>query len=96
MASPVESDYEVRVNKQGVEVTFKPTESLFTFGLLDASLWGKHGPVSSSPNVRHAKSGDTGKYSETEVCDLALKLAQGHALKHATHTYLASHSNEPG
>jgi hypothetical protein len=68
MKSPLPSDYTVKVSSSGVDVVFKPTSSEIYFGR------ASNGSL-SPPNVRHAKSGDTGPYIEQEVLEMAQKLA---------------------
>ena len=60
----------------GVRVTFRPTASEFVYRqLADPADIAREGPLSRSPNVRHAITGDTGSYDEREVEALAFRLA---------------------
>ena len=57
MKQPIETDFDVRNHDAGVDVTFRPTESQYSFVLLaDRSL-------SPRASVRHGKTGDTGDYA---------------------------------
>jgi hypothetical protein len=74
--SPLETDYELQLLDGGVRVTFRPTESEFTYRqLADPVDIAREGPLSRSPNVRHANTGDTGSYDEREVEAVAFRLA---------------------
>ena len=75
---PVERDFEVVCQESTVEVTFKPTSSLYTFNVLveqkDIARWG---PLSLGYSVRHAGvTGDTGEYPPSEVVYMARRLAE--------------------
>ena len=70
---PNESDFELRDEWSSVLVTFKPTESHFCFARL------ADGGLSTVASVRHAKTGDTDQYIESDVGHLAARLAQQHA-----------------
>jgi hypothetical protein len=60
MKHPTPSDFIVNVKESHVSVMFKPTDSYYNFGrLTDPGDIARHGPLSQSPNVRHAKTGDT-------------------------------------
>jgi hypothetical protein len=63
MIHPARSDFDATVLDAGVTVTFKPTESIYSFyRLADSNDIARLGPVSPG-HVRHAgKSGDTGAY----------------------------------
>jgi hypothetical protein len=77
MKHPTEADFTVQKNGSSVIVTFRPTESYYTFPLLPLSERAKHGKVSRNAKVRHAgKHGDTDRYMEQEVFDLAFRLAE--------------------
>jgi hypothetical protein len=67
---PNEKDFDVEINEGYVEVIFRPTKSHYSFAVL-ADRRG----LSQSPDVRHAKTGDTGEYMESEVRDMAFRLA---------------------
>jgi hypothetical protein len=61
MKHPTPSDSIVNVEESHVSVIFKPSDSYYNFGrLADPEDIARHGPLSQSPNVRHAKTGDTG------------------------------------
>jgi hypothetical protein len=73
---PREADYDVELLDGGVQVTFRPTSSEFTYRqLADPADIAREGPLSRSPNVCHAKTGDTGSYDEREVEAMAFRLA---------------------
>ena len=56
MKHPTPSDFIVNVKESHVSVMFKPTDSYYNFGrLTDPGDIARHGPLSQSPNVRHAK-----------------------------------------
>jgi hypothetical protein len=59
-----------------VSVIFQPSDSHYSFGrLADPEDIARHGPLSTSPNARHAKIGDTGDYPSEEVAQMAHPLA---------------------
>lgn len=69
MKQPSISDFTDKVTSKYVTVFFIPYKSEIVFPVLpDGSL----GP----PNFRHAKTGDTGEYSEHEVLAMAQRLAE--------------------
>jgi hypothetical protein len=70
MKEPSDRDFDVKVNEADVEATFKPTKSSYTFARL-----ADHNSLSNFPNVRHAMTGDTGDYVESEVRAMAFSLA---------------------
>jgi hypothetical protein len=73
---PMEADFDVQVREGHVEVIFRPTDSHFSFGILvDPKDIAQFGRLSQSPNVRHAKRGDIGDYSSSEVQAMAFRLA---------------------
>ena len=73
---PMEADFDVQVREGHVEVIFRPTESHMSFGILvDPKDIARLGRLSRSANVRHAKTGDTGDYSASEVEAVAFGLA---------------------
>jgi hypothetical protein len=76
MKHPVKSDFETYVSEGGVIVTFKPTNSIYSFNrLADTDDVARLGPVSPS-RVRHAgPSGDTKDYAPDEVQDMAQRIA---------------------
>ena len=67
--SPIASDFEAVKNGYSIRVRFKPSDSLFTFSVLQG------GDISTVPNIRHRISGDTGHYQESEVLEMARKVA---------------------
>jgi hypothetical protein len=72
----MEADFDVRVFEGHVEVIFRPTQSHYSFGILvDPKDIARFGRLSQSPNVQHAKTGDTGDYSAGEVEAVAFRLA---------------------
>jgi hypothetical protein len=64
------------VTEAGVNVTFKPTNSIYSFyRLAESDEVARLGPVSLGP-VRHAgPSGDTEDYPSNEVQDMAQRIA---------------------
>ena len=64
---PVRSDFHTVVTKATVNVTFKPTNSIYMF------VVDNNGPVSLA-GVQHAGS-DTGDYPSLEVQDIARQIA---------------------
>ena len=75
-AQPLDADYDIELLDHGVRVTFRPTASEFVYRqLADPADIAREGPLSRSPNVRHAITGDTGSYDEREVEALASRLA---------------------
>ena len=73
---PMEADFDVQVREGHVEVIFRPTESHISFGILvDPKDIARLGRLSRSATVRHAKTGDTGDYSASEVEAVAFRLA---------------------
>jgi hypothetical protein len=76
MKHPVESDFDTSVTEAGVTVTFKPTNSIYSFyRLADTGDIARLGPVSPG-HVRHAgPTGDTGDYVPNEVQDVAQRIA---------------------
>jgi hypothetical protein len=76
MIHPARSDFDATVLDAGVTVTFKPTESIYSFyRLADSNDIARLDTVSPG-HVRHAgKSGDTGAYPSDEVQEMALRIA---------------------
>jgi hypothetical protein len=76
MKHPVTSDFETNVTEAGVTVTFKPTNSIYSFyRLADSDDIARLGPVSLQ-NVRHTgPSGDSGDYYPDEVLAMAERVA---------------------
>ncbi len=76
MKAPRKSDYDVEVIEASVHVTFKPTDSHYTYlRLADPADVAREGPLSRSPKVRHANTGDIVGYDEREVEAMAFSLA---------------------
>jgi hypothetical protein len=76
MKNPTPSDFIVNVEESHVSVIFKPSDSHYSFGrLADPDDIARHGPLSRSPNARHAMTGDTGEYPSEEVARMAHSLA---------------------
>lgn len=76
MKHPVRSDFATAVAEAGVTVTFKPTQSIYSFYRLaggdDIARLGSASP----PAVRHAgASGDTADYPADEVQAMAQRIA---------------------
>lgn len=76
MRHPVRSDFATAVAEAGVTVTFKPTNSIFSFyRLADSDDIARLGPVAPQA-VRHAgASGDTEDYPADEVQRMAQHIA---------------------
>ena len=76
MKHPVRSDFDTAVTEAGVSVTFKPTDTLYSFYRLAGSDdVARLGPVSLA-QVRHAgPRGDTGDYPSDEVQNMAQRIA---------------------
>jgi hypothetical protein len=76
MKHPIRGDFDTAVTEAGVNVTFKPTNSIYSFYRLGESEdVARLGSVSLE-RVRHAgPSGDTEDYSSDEVQDMALRVA---------------------
>jgi len=74
MRHPVRSDFHTVVTEAGVSVTFKPTNSVYSFyRLADANDIARLGPVSLA-GVQHAGRG-TEDYPSDEVQDMAQRIA---------------------
>jgi hypothetical protein len=76
MKHPVKSDFETAVTEAGVNVTFRPTNSIYSFyRLADGEDVARLGPVSLE-RVRHAgPNADTEDYPSDEVQDMAQRIA---------------------
>ncbi|MFZ2082704.1 MAG: hypothetical protein WAV38_39830 [Xanthobacteraceae bacterium] len=76
MKHPVRSDFDTAVTEAGVNVTFKPTNSIYSFyRLVGSDDVARLGSVSLG-QVRHpGPRGDTEDYSSDEVQDMALRIA---------------------
>jgi hypothetical protein len=67
---PIESDFDIENHDAGVDVTFRPTESQYSFVLL-----AHRGSLSPRASVRHGKTGDTGDYAAGDVEATAFRVA---------------------
>jgi hypothetical protein len=76
MKHPVRNDFDTAVTEAGVTVTFKPTNSIYSFyRLADGGEIARLGPVSLA-SVRHAAaSGDSQDYFADEVQGMAQRIA---------------------
>lgn len=76
LCQAVRGDFDTAVTEAGVNVTFKPTNSIYSFyRLAKSEAVARVGPVSLGP-VRHAgPSGDTEDYSPDEVQQMAQRIA---------------------
>jgi len=76
MKHPVRGDFETVVTEAGVNVTFKPTNSIDSFyRLAESEDVARLGPTSLG-RVRHAgPSGDTEGYPSDEVQEMAQRIA---------------------
>ena len=76
MKRPTESDFDINVMGAGVEATFKPTRSHYSYNrLVDEKDIARFGPISHA-RVRHAgPTGDTADYDPADVEAMALRLA---------------------
>jgi hypothetical protein len=76
MKHPVRSDFDTAVTEAGVTVTFKPTNSIYSFyRLAESEDVARLGPVSLG-RTRHAgPSGHTEDYSSAEVQAMAQRIA---------------------
>jgi len=76
MKYPVKGDFDTAVSEAGVTVTFKPTNSIYSFyRLADSDDIARIGPVSPQ-SVRHTgSSGDTADYASDEVQQMAQQIA---------------------
>jgi hypothetical protein len=74
--TPLREDFEVSVRESGVDVTFKPTKSEYSFSrLANVDDIERYGHLSDLPQVRHAATGDTGRYDTAEVAQMAFDVA---------------------
>jgi hypothetical protein len=75
MKQPVRGDFHTVVTEAGVSVTFKPTNSVYSFyRRADANHIGRLGPISFA-GVLHAEYNTTEDYSPNEVQDMAQRIA---------------------
>jgi hypothetical protein len=75
MKHPARSDFHTVVTAAGASVTFKPTNSTFSF-----YRFAETGALSLA-GIQHAGR-DTDDYPSDEVQDMALQIASGHASVH--------------
>ena len=74
MKHPARSDFYTVVTEAGVKVTFKPTNSIYSFcRLADANDTARLGPLAFA-GVQHARH-DTEDYAADEVQDMAQQIA---------------------
>jgi hypothetical protein len=72
---PVRTDFHAVVTEAGVSVTFKPTNSVYSFyRLAEANDIGRLGPISFA-GVLHAGHNVTEDYSASKVQDMAQRIA---------------------
>ena len=76
MKHPIRSEFDTAVTEAGVNVTFKPTNSIYSFyRLAESEDVARLGPVSLG-HVRHAgPRGDTEDYPSDEVQVMAQRIA---------------------
>jgi hypothetical protein len=67
---PIENDLDVQNHDAGGDVTFRPTESQYSFVLL-----GDRRSLPPRASVRHGKTGDTGDYASGDVEATAFRVA---------------------
>jgi hypothetical protein len=79
---PVGSDFHTVVTKTGLSVTFKPTNSTYSF-VTDNPVIARLGPLSFM-GVRHGRH-NTEDYNSDEVEAMARQVALGHASIHFDH-----------
>jgi hypothetical protein len=76
MKHPVKSEFDTAVTEAGVTVTFKPTNSIYSFyKLTNNNDIARLGPVWLS-KVRHAGADDTDGYPSDEVLVMARRIAK--------------------
>ena len=72
---PEASDFEVHRFESFIEVTFRPTRTVYTFTVHKGH--GKSSHSLSPAHVRHARrNGDTGEYPSPDVHAMARRLAE--------------------
>jgi hypothetical protein len=71
---PEASDFEVHRFETFIEVTFRPTRTVYTFTVHKGH--GKARASLSSGHVRHGRTGDTGEYPSADVHAMARRLAE--------------------
>ena len=75
MEHPTPSEFIVEVDEGHVSVTFKPTDSSYSFGRLADPEDIRATGHSRVPEYEPRKTGDTGSYSPEEVAQMAHSLA---------------------
>jgi hypothetical protein len=76
MKHPIRGDFDTAVTEAGVNVTFKPTNSIYTFYRLAGSDdVARLGPVSLGQVLHAGPGGDTEDYLADEVQDMAQRFA---------------------
>ena len=76
MKHPVRGDFDTAVTEPGVNVTFKPTNSIYSFyRLAESEDIARLGPVSLERVLHAGPSGDTEDYPADEVQDMAQRIA---------------------
>ena len=81
---PAVSDFHTVVAKTGLSVTFKPTNSTYTF-VADNPIVARLGPVSFI-GVQHGRC-NTEEYNSNEVEAMARQVASEHASIHFCHFF---------
>jgi hypothetical protein len=76
---PIRTDFHTVVSKNGLSVTFKPTNSTYIF-VADKPLIARLGPVSFM-GIQH-RGHNTEDYKPDEVEAMARQVASEHALNH--------------
>jgi hypothetical protein len=73
----VETDFEIGITENFVEVHFAPTRSLYTFTRLTADRdVAEFGPLSPDPVIQHAsRASGTRNYDAADVLAMAVRLA---------------------
>ena len=76
MKHPVRSDFDTAVTEAGVNVTFKPTNSIYSFyRLAESEDVARLGSVSLGHVLHAGPRGDTEDYPADEVRDMAQRIA---------------------
>jgi hypothetical protein len=82
--TPFDKDFEVSpvADRPAITVVFRPTDSQYTFSIVtDRMERTRVGPISPASQVQHRKTGDLGKYVDSEVLEVARRLAAAMATK---------------
>jgi hypothetical protein len=76
MKHPGKGDFDTAVSEAGVTVTFKPTNSLYSFHrLTDSDDVARLGPVSPQRVQHEGPSSDAGDYASDEIQAMAQQIA---------------------